>query len=171
MSETTDTTGAWRSVEKSLDEGDRDAAESALRGVLARERDPGRRARAALRISELLLARGARDEARRHVESLALGHDPVMASEAVWLYVRSFPAPQGRASAWARFLATSPPGPMTRVARVERARELLDAGETVEARAIVQALGGERLEPVAADGLARLRARLRGTGGDGAGER
>jgi|CZKU01.1.fsa_nt_gi hypothetical protein len=171
VSETTDTTGAWRSVEKSLDEGDRDAAESALRSVLAHEREPGRRARAALRLSELLLARGARDEARRHAESLALGRDAAMASEAVWLYVRSFPTPQGRASAWARFLATSPLGPMMHVARVERARELLDAGETGEARAIIQALSGEALEPVAADGLAGLRARVEGTGGDGGGDR
>jgi hypothetical protein len=162
-SETRDTAGAWRSAEKALDEGDRDAAEAALRGILTSEREPGRRARAAVRLSELLLARGASDEARRHLESLALGRDPAIASDAVWLYVRSFPTPQGRAGAWARFLATSPPRPMAQVARVERARELLDSGNAAEARAIVQALSGEVLAPVAADALARLRTRLEGT--------
>ncbi len=167
--ETTDTASAWRSAERALDEGDRDAAESSLRRVLAREREPGRRARAALRLSELLLARGAIDEARGHLEGLAIGRDPAMASDAVWLYVRSFPTPDGRAGAWARYLATSPPPPMRQVARVERARELLDSGDSAEARTVVESLSSEGLAPVAAEGLARLRARLETARGDAGG--
>jgi hypothetical protein len=159
-SEGTDDDRAWRAAEKALDEGDREAAESSLREVLARERDPGRRARANLRLSELLLARGASDEARRHLESLALGRDATMASDAVWLYVRSFSTPLARAEAWARYLATSPPAPMLQVARVERARELVAGGKPSEARALADSLSGEILSPVAAEGLERLRARL-----------
>ncbi len=164
--DTTDTANSWRAVEKALDEGDRDGAESSLRNIVSHERDPGPHARASLRLSELLLARGANDEARGRLETLALGGDPAMASDAVWLYVRSFPAAQGRAGAWARYLATSPPPPMAQIARVERARELLDGGDTAAARAIAQSLTGEALAPVAAEGLERLRARLEGTPGD-----
>jgi hypothetical protein len=166
VQEATNTADSWRAVEKALDEGDRDGAESALQSIVAHERDQGRRARASLRLSELLLARGANDVARGRLETLALGRDPAVASDAVWLYVRSFPAPQDRARAWARYLATSPPPPMTQIARVERARALLDGGDATEARAIVQSLSGEALAPVAAEGLDHLRTLLEGTPGD-----
>jgi hypothetical protein len=151
-------------AEAALDQGDRAAAEAILRALLARTSDPEVRARAELRLSELLLARGAADEARALLEPLAFGSEPKRGADAAWLYARSLHTPADRASAWARYLATSPPPAMRSLALVERASALFDSGDADGARAIVAGLDAERergaLAPVATDALRRLEARL-----------
>ena len=153
-----------RAVERALDDGDRDAAESMLRRQVAQDRDGLRRARATLQLAELLLARGSTEDARGRLEPLALGRAPGadarLSADATWLYVRTFRTPRERAGAWARYLATAPSSSMKQIALVERARELADAGDEAAARAIVEGLGGETLAPVAADSLERVKARL-----------
>jgi hypothetical protein len=159
-----DSAARLRAAETALDRGDRATAEATLRPLLDHTRDPETRARASLRLAELLLARGASDEARPLLEPLAFGPDPKRAADAAWLYARSLHAPADRAAAWARYLATSPPPAMRSLAQIERASALLDSGEIDGARALVTALDADRaagsLAPVAADALARLEARL-----------
>ncbi len=159
-----DSAALLRAAEAALDQGDRASAEATLRTLLDHARDPDTRARAELRLAELLLARGASDEARTLLEPLAFGREPKRGADAAWLYARSLHAPADRASAWARYLATSPPPAMRSLALVERASALLDAGDADGARAIVTALEPDRasgsLAPVAADALRRLEARL-----------
>ncbi len=150
----------WRAAEAAIARGDRAGAEASLRALLQKPRESSLSARAALRLSELLLARGAAVEARERLEPLVFAKGGPIANDAVWLYARSFPDGHERADAWARFLATDPAQPMRDLASIERASALLGAGDEETARTILQHLEGQSAEPVVADALRSLRVRL-----------
>jgi hypothetical protein len=150
----------WRAAEKALDEGDRQSAEQSFRAALEHDPNPARRARAELRLGELLLARGAREEARARLQPLVFGGDTKLAADAVWLLARCSRVPRERADIWAAYLATSPPSSMRQLALIERATALEEAGDTAGAISILHALDGETLTPVASTAVRALRARL-----------
>jgi hypothetical protein len=155
----------WRAAEDALARGDRAAAESSLRALLRGPRTTSLATRGELRLAEILLARGASLEARAHLEPLVLGRGAPDANDrmdAAWLYVRTFEGGRGRAEAWRTVLAKEPAGPMRDLARVERARELHEAGDDEEARVLLERLESEGtpIAPVARDALRRLRERL-----------
>jgi hypothetical protein len=150
----------WERSEAEIARGDRLDAERTLRGLLALHPGALLRSRAELRLGELLLARGARDEARSRLEPIALGSDVNLSSEAVWLFVRCFSSPGERAVAWGEVLGASPSPTMRTVAQVEQATELANAGDMDRARALLAALPRESIPPVAADAYQRLEARF-----------
>jgi hypothetical protein len=155
-----DASECFRLADRAIAEGNRGEAESTLRALLEHAQEPDVRARAALRLAELLLARGASREARMLLEPVAFGREPRRAADAAWLYARSLPTPEERASAWARYLATSPPPAMRALAMVERASALLDARDVNGARRIAAELDEEVPGSVAADARRGLEARL-----------
>jgi hypothetical protein len=156
----------WERSEAEIARGDRVEAERTLRGLLALHPGAPLRSRAELRLGELLLARGARDEARALLEPIALGSDVNLSSEAAWLFVRCFSSPGARAVAWGQVLGASPSPTMRTVAQVEQATELADAGDMVRARALMASLRPDSIPLVVADAYQRLEARLRSSGTD-----
>jgi hypothetical protein len=118
--------------------------------------------RATFVLAELELARGDLASARPRLVALAAGPDPSLAEDAALLLARSYPAGRARAEVWRSILASSPGRELRARARVERATELLGAGDADDARAVIADL--KREDAPLADPLAQrlhaLEARL-----------
>jgi len=153
----------WQASEAALARGDRAAAETSLRLLLGAPRKRSLMTRAELRLAELLLARRALLEARSRLLPLVLGRDQASArdaSDATWLYARTYEDARDRAAAWGRIVATEPLGPMRDLAAVEEAKALHEAGDDARARAIADALEARGVAPVVRDALLAMRSRI-----------
>jgi hypothetical protein len=113
--------------------------------------------RATFTLAELDLAVGDTGKARERLSSLLSAPDPALAHDAATLLARSYPSASQRASAWGRYLATTPSAPYFERGLLARAEALLDAGETAEAKRILNELQQTpRLGPAEKQRLARL---------------
>jgi hypothetical protein len=111
-----------RAIEE-IQRGERAAAEASLRELLGRSTaDRALRARASLRLAELLIARGARDDAAKFLSTAAADGDDAIAFDATRLLVRDAPR-TSRIAAWERYLEMRPASPR----REEATSELEDA--------------------------------------------
>jgi hypothetical protein len=111
--------------------------------------------RASFKEAELELARGDAASARPRLESLLTGNDS-LAADAATLLARSYVEADGRASAWQRYLATSPRSPYRERALLERADALLDAHRVSEAQQLLTQLRSSTLTESQRQQLDRL---------------
>jgi hypothetical protein len=102
------------------------------------------------------MANGEREHGRARLAELTRSSDVRLASDAATLLARSEPTAAGRAGAWERYLAMSPPAAYRDRALLERAEALLDAGRTGEANAILTQLRGASLSEAQQRQLERL---------------
>jgi hypothetical protein len=134
-----------------------DAARRADLERLAESDDARVARRATFTLAELDLAVGDTAKARARLTTLIGSSDPALAHDAAMLLARSHTSARERAVVWSRYLATSPSSPFFERALLARAEALLDAGESAEAKRILNELGqSSKLGPTEKQRLARL---------------
>jgi hypothetical protein len=156
-----DPAAEWRSAQGALRAGDRSTAERRLHALLAMTSAPASlRNRASFALAELVLARGAVDDARHLLDALARSGDASLAADAVFLEARATSSPRERAELFARYRARRPPSPYREQALVDEAVARADEGDTAAARALVERLHTAAVPDVVVPSLARLERRL-----------
>lgn len=109
---------------------------------LASSSDEKTARRASFTLAEMDLAPGAPggDRARAHarLRDLVVCPEPALGADAATLLARSLGAPAERADVWRRYLGTHPSAPHLDRARLARAEALLDAGQIVDARVLLE---------------------------------
>jgi hypothetical protein len=72
------------------------------------------------------------------ISSSVVCPEPALGADAATLLARSLGSPAERADVWKRYLGTNPPAPHLDRARLARAEALLDAGQIVDARVLLE---------------------------------